>query len=361
GLVIIAAILAAFSWRFVEKPFRKRPAANMANAARSRIPMSAYAALSLTAIMAACGFYFGALAPTAGKSAGAKVSQATVEGCLDQIRVKKGPVECVFGRGRGAGNTEVILWGDSHAMAYALVLSSLYDSGRAYMLLDCVPVLGATAVAGDGRPVKKNCDSANEYSIAEIERLKPKLVILAARWTVFQGVPYGHESRTPRYLVTNRKEPRTIEHSQRVLGEKLPDTIARINRLGARVVLIGPAPEMKLPVEKCLALSASLSLDDSKCRSIGREEVERRQAVTKQILLEAAAKTGASIFWPSEQLCDERRCYALRNGEVLYNDGDHLTAIGSMSLAPALAATLKLARPEDIAFRNIGFAGSIPR
>jgi hypothetical protein len=44
------------------------------------------------------------------------------------------------------------------------------------------------------------------------------------------------------------------------------------------------------------------------------------------------------------QFCDDKRCTAMQNGELLYRDEDHLSLAGAQHIAPGLVDVI-LSRP----------------
>jgi len=61
--------------------------------------------------------------------------------------------------------------------------------------------------------------------------------------------------------------------------------------------------------------------------------VSKRQALARATLATRAVKYGATVIDPLPALCDDKRCFAQRNGIVLYHDSDHMTAKGAESIS----------------------------
>ncbi|HZV21757.1 MAG TPA: acyltransferase family protein [Hyphomicrobiales bacterium] len=351
GLVIIAAILAAFSWRFVEKPFRKRPAATREDRQPPRrLPLTrgAYCALALTAGLCASGSYFQ-------ESKGAEwrlpkevvaLSRMTIEtaylDCAKATELGKDFVACEMGRSIAAGEKpEAVLWGDSHAMHYERLIAAVYGSGLAYIHNDCMPILGVYVVFKEIRRGDEGCIKNKERVFRELLASRPRVVILAGRWTYSEPLPYGLEIRTTRYFLRSDEDPRELNHSRQVFAQELVNTVTKLTGAGIRVVLMGQVPELQIPVSHCLAISRYLNRDGTRCLGIRRDEVERRQANVNRLLRAIEATNPlVTVFWPMASMCEDGWCHAARDGKIFYRDNNHLTPEGALSLVEAFKTTV---------------------
>ena len=69
-----------------------------------------------------------------------------------------------------------------------------------------------------------------------------------------------------------------------------------------------------------------------------------RQALARRVLADAARSSGALVVDPMRAICDASRCHAMREGTVLYKDGDHLSAKGAESLSAVFGPVLSRMR-----------------
>lgn len=200
-------------------------------------------------------------------------------------------------------NVPIFLWGDSHAQALSSGLRRIvpgHDDVAQVATSACRPSLKPQAKASG---VDNNCDQANRYALAEIARLKPKIVFLAQQ--------AGHEDTDW-------------------------DAIAEhLLSLGAgRVVLAGPMPNWRpsLPlvfVRKYWGTSErriSQGLDTAPF--VTDDVLRRKYSATRKF-------TYVSL---TEKLCDINGCIAVvpKDGELLVLDYGHLTPSGSGYVAESI-------------------------
>jgi SGNH domain (fused to AT3 domains) len=124
-------------------------------------------------------------------------------------------------------------------------------------------------------------------------------VILAARWALSEGVPYGWENRINRFYVAGEDDVRSRERSREIFRRHLTDTVRRLNEIGAKVILLGQIPEFKIAVARCLQIRLYLGLNIESCFSMPRSEVDLRQANVNRALQDAAGSNpNVAVFWP---------------------------------------------------------------
>ena len=87
-----------------------------------------------------------------------------------------------------------------------------------------------------------------------------------------------------------------------IVGEGLADFITALGP-SRRVLIVGPAPELKHPLENCLQRAQLTGQPQESC-AIKRSDVERRHRETWQVLRGAAAK------FPNVRLIDPAECSA---------------------------------------------------
>ncbi|MCU0636762.1 MAG: hypothetical protein MUE41_17970 [Gemmatimonadaceae bacterium] len=76
--------------------------------------------------------------------------------------------------------------------------------------------------------------------------------------------------------------------------------------------------------------------------AVSRTEVERRNALYRQVVRQVAIRNPAlSVLDATPLFCDAMACHAGRSGDLLYQDGNHLTLSGSRLVAQRLRAMLQ--------------------
>ncbi len=335
SLCVLIAFFAAFaSWRFIERPFRRRSARVSGLLAKRPwflVPLlnrSAQAAFLVTAVLIASGSFFQEL-----KGAFWRFSpeMASVLGNPDWA----GPKLCVArssGRGCefGNGSADLVLWGDSHAAHYLPLISQTYGAGTAYLNKGCVPVPNTRLITKSGQVSFPECSENNQHAMDEILRLKPKVVVMASRWTQIEELPYGHEIRPTLYLVDDNGVT-TREASRRTFAHAIEETVSTLTAAGIKVVLMGQVPEMQFSPARCFVLSKRVGLTG--CGFVTRQEAERRQFFINATLRSLAERhSNVFFFSPFETLCDNANCYAIKDHDLKYFNNDHLNCSGALAL-----------------------------
>lgn len=291
GILLIAAV----SWRYIERPFR-----NPAAFSRRTIFVAGASALSVAIAVGALfsasnglpgRFPFG---PTPAGAESVRLHQCFLEFSdpIDQWS----PAACRLGATH-AGAPVVFVWGDSFAAHYVPGLVRRSDDGEAYAVVQanfaaCPPLLG------NWDRVDQRCAAFNERVMATLEELKPQVVVLAASWSYARDAYAGDPD---------------------LLGALLKRTIARVRLAGAsRVVIVGDSPRYHFDVEQ-INLSSPAGL-----------AIPRNTDVVESVA--ARANWGSDVVFvsPMATLCYEGQCrFRDEEGRILQWDDGHFTIAGS--------------------------------
>jgi len=350
GLSILVLGLAYFTWRFVERPFRKK-----STFTRKQIFIGA---VIVSSLFIAFG-KFGRWNDGVPERLPLEVKQMAMwakdrDPRRKECHAKKSnfiePVDsCVYGNELPP---KIAILGDSHAMVLASPLGELLmqenQSIRALTYSSCAPVIGY-----------KNSDKVDEcpkynklvqrflYSHLEIETL-----ILVARWTLYiEGVRFnngegGIEPGMPAYALPISKDMSFIKNPARVdkIGRLFRSTIENILNHGKRVVLVYPVPETGLQVPYYLAKEILFYIGRKDALSTSFKVFkERTENIRKQFDMLGAHRNLIRIR-PEDIFCNTfiiNRCVVQLAGKPLYFDYDHLNSIGSAMLAEKIITEMK--------------------
>jgi hypothetical protein len=348
----IAVALSILSWRFIERPFRRR-----GERAAYLLPVFAWKQLSLAGaaaiILSITLAGFGLFAKETG--APQRWPQATVDFLAGERQTRGDGIaqptsytithrnkrDLLF-ETRPSGKPlsdpgAFFLWGDSHAGNFAAGLEAVLGPGTVFLIPGCIPVLNVTWMAADGRSRMEACTEFKQMAMEAIAERKPKLIVLAARWIQADGLSYELEPRFVGFLKENENDPASQAHSREVFARNLRKTVEALTATGAKVLLAGQVPEVGFNARKCFAISARLGLSESHCVAVNRDFAESQLAFVNQTLSRIAAEQpGVAVFWPLPEICDARLCYTVRDGKVLYKDSNHFAVDGSLYLANGL-------------------------
>jgi hypothetical protein len=233
---------------------------------------------------------------------------------------------CVVG---SPGEPRVMVMGDSHS----LVLRPIADwAGKAENkaavvlgLTTCPPLQGVD-VAYFSRSV---CARSNNEILAWLKTPQNPITgaVLTARWSFYneQDTPAG-EAVLPSLFWRDAKGRGS--RFPEIAGEGLADFVATLGGT-RRVLIVGPVPELKAPIENCLQRAQLTGQPRESC-AVRRADVERRHSETWQVLRGVAAKfSNVRLIDPAEALCDRDTCWPFGPRGLYYVDKDHLSVLGT--------------------------------
>ena len=182
---------------------------------------------------------------------------------------------CAFGAPASDGSFDVILIGDSHSEAWRRGMDAVFqEQGISGLNLgsDGTPPFVKTTAYDGWREIKSSREINHVYEY--IERHRPRLVVLAARWDLYYLTtrPRG-EYGTKKYLTTATMTERNPATSQRVFEDRAADSFEILEQIGVPFLVVGPTPHNgKDPIDCLLKpryLLPDRTLED--CRDLTRE------------------------------------------------------------------------------------------
>jgi peptidoglycan/LPS O-acetylase OafA/YrhL len=292
AIVLASLVLGAFSWRYIEQPFRKRGGPAM--------PMRAVMAGGAALVAMAC-IGMGSLSTGPLQTASPQIALLQ----SNEISWRNG--SCFFedgGAGYAAWRADqcaltqsnldpVMIWGDSFAAHYAPGIvsnaASIPSKVYLYATAGCPPVLSYFSYA---RP---KCQEFNRQALRHIEKLGIRRVILAARWVDLQA----------RGL------------------DGIRTTLDALKQLGVDVTIIGQSPMF---ITDIAVIGARL--DGATTTRADRDVWE--SVVDQRLNTRLRGLTlGAQFIDPTPYLCPGGLCEFREDGAYLYFDYGHFSTLGS--------------------------------
>lgn len=308
GVLLVAAALAAASWKWIETPFRRR----LILPRRSQV--FAFAGIwILILVLCGGGVYWRHGLPARLPAAAAElVKDFRNQPFQNEIT----PAQAAGGQFAelGAQNpnqpVEILLWGDSHAMPIAVVLDELCRQhgvrGMEATHFCMAPLLGYMTTDGGSAEEQPAFAKATVQFIAQRQ---VKKVILAAKWSL-----YGPPDREEACLV---------------------ETIHVLQAAGASVYVLKDVPgaAFEVPAAAMTKLLHQGSLDRL---STPAEQYQAHQQVFEPVF-NRLARIGATILDTPAYFLNAQGGYdVVRQGRLLYTDDQHLTVAGAELLRPML-------------------------
>jgi hypothetical protein len=104
----------------------------------------------------------------------------------------------------------------------------------------------------------------------------------------------------------------------------------------ARVLVIGPVPELTASPPYCVAMARRLHRREQACWDMPAQlPLVRARAAEAAIARALKDRPDVAVAYPSRQLCTEVSCVTALRRRLLYFDDDHLSASGARMLVPA--------------------------
>ena len=166
----------------------------------------------------------------------------------------------------------------------------------------CPPYLPTTT--NRDRTEQERCAQFQHLAIDEIVRLRQernlRAVVLSAAWV----------------------------YQDREIEARLPGTLDFLGALGLRILIIGPTPGLRYKAVECL-----LRHEERFCAWPKAEYERNREKTMREFAGAIAGRAYVKFLDPTPFFCDENRCRAARNGQILYTDASHVSASASRSFA----------------------------
>ena len=236
-----------------------------------------------------------------------------------------------------AGSRRVFVVGDSHALAYAVLLSDharrTGDEVRLWHRTGCAFVGLLRAPADE----PAECAAATTAWVAELERetragdvlFLPSLRLprLSEQWDGSAGVAV-------RAAPLDAAARADVERAAIAL-------LAPLAARGVHIVFEAPKPVLRAPAYRCVDWFNRSNPACAGGLAIERDEIEAmRLPVLESFARIGAALDTVSVWDPLPTLCPASRCRAESGSRPLFFDGDHLSGYANRLLAPEFAAHL---------------------
>jgi peptidoglycan/LPS O-acetylase OafA/YrhL len=310
-LVFVSFVLAFFTWRFVETPFRSASKVGHRHL--------------YTALFAALLFFmgFGLLGHFSNGFDGRNVDGVSLRDIGARLQPNYGLSRecdsdilhleaCVYG-----AQPDTALWGDSYAMQLAPALTGESNSLSLvqYTLSSCRPLLGLSIMGGEysvdwsQRCIKFN-QSAYDRIVAndQIKRVVVSSMFLFSGYSLYDG----SELR---------------DYDSKVVETAVVESLRRLKSSGKEVIIVSPMPSNGRDIGRCLARAKIAGEDLNSCnfkRSEWSSEFLEGRAVVSRLAAE-----GFKVLWLDEIFCGAEVCQTAFEGTFLYRDKGHISISGA--------------------------------
>lgn len=323
GLLGLSLIVSIASYRWVETPFRRRKGGDGSNTARNAV---------LVGLAASCAIALVAVIVKQDNGWRSRVS--TEVASLDDARMPIIPFQACDGKSPQLSNVNcaigrldspelALIWGDSHALAWAPGLDRLLKREGIKGILafnsGCAPLLGLR------NPQKRRCFSNNETTLAWLKKNPVSRLYVIAAWPSWTIAGRGYDLFDGEGRTGNDK----------LFAPALKRTITEAAPFSDRLILIGsePGAPEQMPLRLAMHRWRGLPIPDPITLQAAHEFTRSFWSGA-----EALPETpGLELVDPIPWFCDVQNCaYLNEKGSLLYRDSHHLSVAGAIFVADRL-------------------------
>lgn len=334
-LLLVTALLSYFSWRFVERPFRRNDNFWGKNNNFIIILLVANSILlaMIISVQKSDGFQ-GRFEIPASVYQSLTRSEKTEE-CFDIKDIERTQKwNCVLGD--TYATKAVVVFGDSHALAMlpAFDEAAKLTSTKIYFVgaSGCTPLLGIHALRSDQKV--RNCHNLNKLVLDFAEEENITSVFLIARWSYYTDGGYSGEELS--FISKDPKGAKNKTASRESFSHGIKTTIQEYRSKGIEPVFIRQIPEQ---LENPLNLYAASKTRNMPIHlsSVLRVEHQKLQSfVEQQFFINDAFSLDFS-----DELCGDIHCSVGNPRRSFYFDSNHLSVTGAHLLIPSVVLALQ--------------------
>jgi peptidoglycan/LPS O-acetylase OafA/YrhL len=310
-------VVAAASWRFIERPVRTRMLMKSTRALLVSVGVgSACILLAGLTLWYSDGFP-NRFPPEARGLIVSRYGTPDRVSCVEEVPLEQVRAGRVCNYGPGGSAPKVLVWGDSYAMALMPAVKALAQEHGMHTYFvakyNCLPLFappGATRLDAATDPY--GCATFNAAVVEAIARVEPELIILGGAWVATEPPPHVHDIAVG------------IEQAVIRLGDHAHSTC---------VVLA--VPKLKYAVSHALLVARRRHIPDDFLR-LSRADALAQHWEMEHGLRAIAQRGGLKVVDPKDALCPADSCLYKSDGQSLYFDDSHLSVYGALYAARTL-------------------------
>tara|TARA_Y100000768_G_scaffold1064_1_gene855 strand:- start:2965 stop:4944 length:1980 start_codon:yes stop_codon:yes gene_type:complete len=324
-LCIASILLAYFSWRFVEKPFRDK------NKTSRKMIFGLF--ISGLILFQFIGFFSYKTYLANGYSSRVEFSDQTKESLImsdagNCFNTVLNHTADNWGCRLGIQKDKIdyILFGDSHSLA----LKNLIDKAAKFNEISvfftgsngCVPFLDIHPQRSD--QLSNNCNELNTRvsQFAELENIRG--IILSARWTFYTNGNY--EGGRQQFIAQSPKGPFNKKESISTFQIGFNKTVDYYNNKQIPIFLVSQPPQQKYPAELAY-FQLYKGVNNLQNISIKRDEFETFESLYKSIILDRI--NDINYINLTDKFCGTDICPIGSEEQSFYSDTNHLSIVGA--------------------------------
>ena len=325
ALCLISLVMAWFSWKFVEAPFRNRKTLTRKKVFLfSIVCMVLFSSLGIS--MHLKNGYEDRVSFS--EELANSFKRPSLDNCFDTpFNHSAEEWGCILGRSEGEIN--IILFGDSHSLSLKTLIDQKAKERDVKVFYTgssgCLPFIGIYPKRND--QYERNCNLLNERIFELAKSNDVDGIILSARWSYYT---YGDYDFNGAQLVSNMQAgPFTLQHSIDTFTSALEDTVNNYNSIDVPIHLITQPPHQKYSSELVYFNSAK-GINSVESLSVRRSDFDRLNEIPINAFYKYENKI--NIYNITDLFCDEYVCLIGEKDRSFYYDNNHLSTDGALKL-----------------------------
>ncbi len=337
-LSVLSIVLAYFSWRFVEVPFRNKEAFS-----KKKVFVFAVVGSVFFAAVGLAGHLQGGFPDRFGFPDNLLTSfkrSSPVDGCFDKDKLHEVD-DWYCHLGDKDSDLSFVVFGDSHILSLYDAFNSAaadLDLGGAFVgASGCPPFLGIHSLRRDQS--NRNCHELNERVLRYVIDNEIKDVFLAARWTYYTDGSYSGDDFS--YVGLNKTTTKTKDNSRKAFVHGFNETVEEYKKNGVALHLISQVPQQEIePVhayQRAYMFESDSRAEVLKNISVTLESHRKLNAYVNGVF---AQNSYPEVLNFEDLLCEDHHCPVGTDDTSYYFDDDHLSISGAERLIPSLRRVL---------------------
>ena len=343
-LCIISFLMAWFSWRFVEKPFRSRT-----NISRSFIFRFSIIGIFIFSLLGTYTHFNGGFLNRLSdeeQNSLQSMRRSAEENCKDEM------IRCLENM-RNKNNKSLLLIGDSNAYHFSVGLRELAEE-RSYNYVQltlggCMPLAKFYRLDLSNQ-FNDRCISYNKTLLKNINDLSNRIdvVVVTSAWLIYfygknplrgvsDGVNFGSENEVQLSLDGINEIP--SEQKREVFSKYMDDMFSLLAEKSTKVVVVGPLPPAIINFQRTVGVPSVVD--------ILSEQYFTTVASFNTLLEKKIARFDFEYIDIADELCSLKFCKVSDNGMFFYSDDIHLSDYGqSTIMMPLIRQKLNKIKPK---------------
>jgi len=243
--------------------------------------------------------------------------EAAWDGCLAEETDTQVSDECVYGD-KTAKKT-VVLYGDSHAGMWESALDVAGKRAHWKLVLLAKPACAVPMLhfwLETTQRQNTECDTWHTWATGRINELKPDLVVLTS-------------------LFTGPRDFKKKDITEAEWSKGMTETIDKVKKSGAKVVILGDMPYLEQSAPECLAAHTD---DVKSCATAAKTAVNTEHGTEEK---KTAENAGAKYVDTTKWFCSTM-CEPIIGTMVVYQNQYHITGVYSRYLSGVVASSIGL-------------------